>query len=65
VTTTDCVYGLGSFAIVSLRFFLIFATDAGSPVEISEDGSPVANFAIHLDWEVIQIGGLYSFKIRG
>jgi hypothetical protein len=34
-TTRDCVYGLGSFAIPSLRFHLIAATGADFLVEIA------------------------------
>src|SRR5258708_4125047 len=32
-TTRDCVYCLGSFAVLSLRFFLTSAPDAEFPVE--------------------------------
>ncbi len=38
-TTRDCVYGLGSFAIHSLRFPLIAATGADFLVEIAAVGT--------------------------
>jgi hypothetical protein len=43
-TTRGWVYGFGSFAILSLRFFLISATGADFPVEITHGPSQALPF---------------------